>query len=223
VTSRPHANLDLIKRALGQNYLNLEVQQLTLVEDSASGKARVKVEVREDGGGAMAIEGEGVGLVDALFGGLVGRYGPEYQSLKSIELVNFAVSARVDTKQRKVGLDAVGEVVLEVRNSEGARFSFADSSRALANVEVAVMNSEGRRFVFSDESRSVTASAARALIAVVEYFVNAERAFITLWKSRQDARERGRDDLVTRYTEELSEVVKSTSYAEVIENIKKEL
>jgi hypothetical protein len=57
----------------------------------------------------------------------------------------------------------------------------------------------------------------------VEYFVNAERAFIMLYKSRQDAKERARDDLVTRYTRELAEVVKSTSYSEVVENIKKDL
>ena len=63
----------------------------------------------------------------------------------------------------------------------------------------------------------------RTVIAAVEYFVNAERAFITLYRSRQDARERNRDDLVTRYTEELAEVVKSTSYAEVIESIRREI
>ena len=34
---------------------------------------------------------------------------------------------------------------------------------------------------------------------------------------------RGRSDLVARYTGELAEVVKSTSYAEVIENLRKEL
>jgi hypothetical protein len=58
---------------------------------------------------------------------------------------------------------------------------------------------------------------------VVEYFVNAERAFMTLYRSRKDAQERHRSDLVARYTHEMAEVVKSTSYAEVIENIKKEL
>jgi hypothetical protein len=199
VTSRPHANLELIKRVLGAEYLNLEVRQLALEEDCQTGVSKIRIEVREDGGGALAIDGEGVGLVDALFGGLVARYGVEYQSLRSIELASFAIAARLDTKQRRAGLDAVGEVSLEVRNSEGMLFAFADSSR------------------------SISTSSARAVIAAVEYFINAERAFITLWKSRRDARERGRDDLVTRYTEELGEVVKSTSYAELIETIKKEL
>ena len=69
----------------------------------------------------------------------------------------------------------------------------------------------------------MVSSAARAALASVEYFVNAERAFITLYKSRQDAQERQRHDLVTRYTSEMAEVVKSTSYAEVIENIKREI
>jgi hypothetical protein len=86
-----------------------------------------------------------------------------------------------------------------------------------------VRNSDGKVFGFFDSSRSIATSTARAVIAAVEYFVNAERAFITLYRSRQDARERNRDDLVTRYTEELAEVVKSTSYTEVIDNIKREL
>ena len=42
-----------------------------------------------------------------------------------------------------------------------------------------------------------------------------------LVKSLQDAHERNRHDLVARYTGELGEVVKSTSYTEVIESIKK--
>jgi hypothetical protein len=199
VTKRPHANLDLIRRVLGGDFLALDVKRIILDEDVATGKSKVKVEVetQENRGSCQIVEGEGVGMVDALIGGLFKRYEVEYQSLKSIELASFSVQARLDTKQRRAGGDAVGEVVLEVRNSEG-------------NI-----------FAFSDTSRSISSSTARAVIAAVEYFVNAERAFITLYKSRQDARERNRDDLVTRYTEELAEVVKSTSYAEVIEKIKK--
>ena len=86
-----------------------------------------------------------------------------------------------------------------------------------------MVNSDGRRFAFADTSRSVTASAARAVIAVVEYFVNAERAFVTLSHARKDALARGRADLVARYTAELAEVVRSTSYAEIIDTLRKEL
>jgi hypothetical protein len=198
VTKRPPGNLDLIRRVLGNDYLNLEVTHLILEEDSATGHARVKVETAQNGL-TLVVEGEGVGLVDALVAGLFKRYEIEYQSLKSIELASFHVHARLETKKRRAGADSVGEVTLEVRNSEG------------------------KLFAFSDSSRSIAMSSARAVIAAVEYFVNAERAFITLHKARKDALDRGRSDLVARFTAELAEVVESTSYAEVIETIKREL
>lgn len=199
MTKRPHANLELIKQVLGQDYLVLEVESVVCEEAIDTGRCKVKVETKDNRGVTQIVEGEGVGVVDALIGGLFKRYEIEYQSLKSIELANFQVKAHLDTKKRRAGADSVGEVVLVVRNSEGTQFSF------------------------SDESRSILVSTARAVIAAVEYFVNAERAFIMLYRARQDARERNRDDLVTRYTRELGEVVKSTSYAEVIEGIKKEI
>ena len=97
----------------------------------------------------------------------------------------------------------------------------ASGADAIGDVTIEVRNSDGQFFTFSDSSRSIATSTARALLAMVEYFINAERAFITLYKSREDAKERNREDLVARYTRELAEVVKSTSYAEVIESMKK--
>jgi hypothetical protein len=197
VTNIPAENLDLIRRILGDGYLELRLTKLH-TEEIPELASRVSVEVTERGV-AQQIEGEGVGPIDALWGALIGRFAREYQSLKSLSLAGFHVSAAIESKRRKAGLDA------------------------LAKVEVSVLSSEGRRFEFSDESRSVTASAARCVIGVAEYFVNAERAFVMLSHARKDAIARGRHDLVTRYTAELSEVVKSTSYAEVIESLRKEL
>jgi len=197
VTNIPAENLELIRRILGDGYLELRLAKLQ-TEEVPELASRVSVEVAESGV-AHTIEGEGVGPIDALWGALIGRYAREYQSLKSITLAGFHVSAAIESKRRKAGLDA------------------------LAKVEIAVVNSEMRRFDFTDESRSVTASAARCVIAVAEYFVNAERAFVMLSHARKDAIARGRQDLVTRYTAELAEVVKSTSYAEVIESLRKEL
>jgi hypothetical protein len=201
VTKRPHANLDLIRRVLGTEYLDLKITQLIVEEDPDTISSKVTVHTADNNGNDPAgpVQGEGCGLVDALWNGLLARYSSEYQSLQSVELASFAVQARLDTKQHADGTDAIGEVILEVRNSDGARFAF------------------------SDASRSITTSTARAVLAAIEYFINAERAFITLWRSRQDAKERQREDLITRYTREMAEVVKSTSYAEVIENIKKEM
>ena len=186
----------LIRKILGANYLELKLGRLAIEEADYTTLCKLTV---MEGDQAVEVEGKGVGVVDALFHGMLERYAREYQSLKSLELAGFTVSAAIESKRRKAGLDA------------------------LARVELAVNNSEGKRFTFHDESRSVTVSAARAVIAIAEYFVNAERAFVTLFNARKDALARGRQDLVARYTSELSEVVKSTSYAEVIESLRKEL
>ena len=63
----------------------------------------------------------------------------------------------------KAGVDAVGRVTLDLQNSEGRRFSFTNASR------------------------SVAMSTARAVVAGVQYFVNAERAFLTLHNARRAA------------------------------------
>ncbi|HEY4241812.1 MAG TPA: alpha-isopropylmalate synthase regulatory domain-containing protein [Kofleriaceae bacterium] len=187
----------LIRRVLGGNYLELKLSKLSFEEnDGAAGTVRVVV---QEGEQLVEVDGKGVGVVDALYEGLIRRYAREYQSLATLQLVKFSVDADFTTKQGKAGVDAIGKVTLDVENSEGSLFSFTDGSR------------------------SVTTSIARVVLAMVQYFVNAERAFLTLHHARQDAQQRGREDLVSRYTAEMAEVVESTSYADVIANIKKQL
>ena len=186
----------LIRRVLGANLFELKLHKLGIEE--LDGGSSIKLEVLE-GDQPIEVEGRGVGLVDALFTGLLDRYAREYQSLKSIQMTGFKADADIETKKAQAGVDAVARVTLDVTNSEGRLFSF------------------------SDASRSVTSSTARAVLAMVSYFVNAERAFLTLYNARRDALARGREDLVSRYTAEMSAVVESTSYAEVIANIRREL
>jgi hypothetical protein len=201
VTQTPPDNLELIKKVLGKDYLELHLKHLSVEEEPGAEETGAQTNVKVtvvDGGNPVEIEGHGVGVVDAVYAALLSRFALEYQSLKTITLAGFTVDADVETKKAKAGVDAVGKVTIDV------------------------INSEGRRFTFSDSSRSVTGSVARAILAVVQYFVNAERAFITLHKARKDALDRGRSDLVARFTRELAEVVASTSYAEVIEQIKRD-
>jgi hypothetical protein len=185
----------LIRRVLGTNFLHLSLVKLSVEED---GQASVKVTVAE-GDQRVEAEGKGVGMVDALYAALLDRYSREYQSLKTISLAGFAVAADMESKKALAGVDAVGRVTLDVKNSEGRHFSFTDASRSVLN------------------------STAKVVIAAVEYFANAERAFVTLHNARRDALARGREDLVSRYTAEMAEVVEATSYAEVIANIRKEM
>jgi hypothetical protein len=187
----------LIRKVLGTNYLQLGLVKLAIEEDPTSG-ATVKLTVNE-GEQPVEVDGKGVGMVDAIYAALLSRYAREYKSLESIQLVGFQVGADMGTKKGQAGVDAIGRVTLEVTNSEG------------------------RHTTFSDASRSIAISTARSVVACVQYFVNAERAFLTLYNARRDALARGREDLVARYTAELAEVVEATSYAEVIANIRKEL
>jgi predicted HAD superfamily phosphohydrolase len=187
----------LITRILGDSYLPLRLSRLT-VDELVDATCHVKIAVTERDT-LVEVEGDGVGVVDAIFASLLARYGREYASLKTISLAGFAVSANIESKRGQSGVDAVGTITIDVCNSEGNRFSFTDTSR------------------------SVTSSTARAVLSVVEYFVNSERAFITLDKARRDAMERNREDLVTRYTAEMAEIVESTSYTEVIEAIRKRI
>ena len=187
----------LIRRVLGASWIELNLARL-VVDEIPGGETTVRVTVVENGAN-VEVEGRGVGIVDALYTGLLGRYALEYQSLRTVALANFAFGAELSTKRGKSGVDAAGTVNVDVKNSEG------------------------KHFTFTDTSRSVTTSTARAILAVVQYFVNSERAFLTLHKARKDALDRGREDLVVRYTAEMAEVVENTSYAEVIDSIRKEL
>lgn len=77
-------------------------------------------------------------------------------------------------------------------------------------------------FQFAAKSKSISVASAQAIARVIEYFVNAERTFITLCQAVQDAQGRSRPDLVARYTRELSEIVRTGNYANVFDAIKKD-
>ena len=188
----------LIRKVLGANFLQLSLVKLTIDEDPGATATTVACKISENDQ-TIDVEGKGVGVVDALYNGLLDRYAREYQSLKTIQIVGFSLAADMQSKKVQAGVDAVGKVTLDV------------------------INSEHKHFTFTHASRSVTTSSACTVLACVQYFLNAERAFLTLYNARRDALSRGREDLVARYTAERAEIVESTSYAEVIANIRKEL
>ena len=76
---------------------------------------------------------------------LLDRYAREYQSLKSISLAGFAVAADMESKKALAGVDAVGRVTLDVKNSEGRHFSFTDASRSVLNSTAKVVIAAVRR------------------------------------------------------------------------------
>ena len=135
----------------------------------------------------------------AFFHGLKRHLARSYPSLESIQFITFAVRGDMDSRRNDSGTDAVGEVVLGVRNTAGTNFEFRHSSR------------------------SISGSAVEVTLQAVGYFVNSERAFIQSYKALSHARERGRQDLVDVYTRHLAELVRNTSYSEVIEEIRQQI
>lgn len=192
----PAESVNLIKHVLGENYLHLDIGTLFL-EDNMQGQCQAEVLLKD-----VVIKGTGVGQVSAIFNAFKSYYAGEYQSLKSIELIDFRVT---------------------INKCVGDEGNQADGTTSQCHVELKIKNSFGYYFSFEDASASLAASSGRTVAAVAEFFINSERAYVTLYRALEDARARNRQDLVTRYTTELSLVVKSTSYTEIIERTSKEI
>ena len=116
VTTPPHETL--IRRVLGSNFLELSLARLAIEELDSGSLVRVALLEGKD---TVEVEGRGVGVVDALYAGLLERYAREYQSLNTIELTGFQVAADLETKQSH-GVDAIARATLDVTNSEGRVF-----------------------------------------------------------------------------------------------------
>ena len=196
---RRSATEDLIKEILGQNYVQLTAKSYGLEEHVADGECSVsvKIERTETVGREEMITGRGVGFVDALYRGLIEHYATEYPSLSTISFTNFEVKGEMATSMTQ-GADAECVVNLVVQNSEKLEFRF------------------------EEKGHSLVAAAMHVVVEAAEYFINSERAYIVVYKARTDARQRNRQDLVQRYTAQLAELVRTTSYSDVIERIKDE-
>ena len=187
------ATESLIKHVLGTEFLALKPLRYTLTEALHEDSCELSVALATSGAavGEVEFSGRGVGFVDALFAGLIEYYAREYPSLKTLAVQHFEVNGNMNTGNNR-GTDAEVAVVLSVTNSDH------------------------ERFVFENGARSLVAATCSVVFQMAEYFINSERAYITLYRALKDANARNRQDLVDAYQAQLAEVVKSTSYSEVI-------
>lgn len=183
-----------VRDVLGDAYRSYEVAKYMLTEDIREGSATIVCQFRgvdEDKG--RAVEGTGVGMIDALFQGLKAALATDFPSVEHIHFVDFSVTADFQAPSNEAHSDAPGHVRLVVENSDR------------------------RRFVFEQTSPSVTASCVQVVVKAIEHFVNAELAVMRVYDWISDARKRHRPELVERYTRRLSELVKNATYSEAIE------
>jgi hypothetical protein len=195
---------DAIEQLVGQvldgTELRLKVDAYVLEENLESGISKIRCDVHDERSGVReVITGNGVGVVDAMFHGLVTLYSGKYSSLKSIRFTDFSIKANIDTGRESARSDMAAEVALRVANSDD------------------------KEFVFTHGSPSITRSSLAVVLKCVEFFINSERAFIEVYRALQHAKREGRPDSITRYTAQLTTLVEATSYTETIGTIRKEL
>ena len=189
----------LMREMLGDNYTQLTVRRVVIEEDLTNESTSVTCEVTEERTqNSFVIASKGVGVVDAFFHGVATRFANEYPSLKTIRFTSFSMGAKLDTKKESSGTDSLAEVTLEISNSEGKKFHFHNSHR------------------------SITASSILTTLRAMEYFINSERAYVTMYHAYKDAVERRRPELAQKYTDSMAILVQNTSYSQVIEKIQKE-
>jgi hypothetical protein len=189
----------LMRETLGDNFTQLRVRRVVIEEDLAGESTSVTCEVTDEATqDSFVIASKGVGVIDAFFHGVVNRFANEYPSLNTIRFTSFSVGAKLDTKKEDSGTDSLAEVILEITNSEGKTFHFRNALR------------------------SVTASSILTTLRAMEYFINSERAYVTMYHAYTDAVERRRPELAQKYTNNMAIFVQNTSYSQVIEKIQKE-
>lgn len=195
----PHQQkaLQLMREVLADDFLTLQVTDYELRERFAEEQCVITCNVVENPGERQfKIEGRGVGMLDAFFQGLCDRYQGEHPSLQTIRFSSFSVQGLMfDTSANR-------------------------ASDAQAEGRIGILNSSGTQFEFGAVSPSVSHSSIEAVLAAVEYFVNSERAYVRIYKALDHHRSSGRPEMIGRYTEMLSEMVKNTSYSTAVERLK---
>jgi LeuA allosteric (dimerisation) domain len=186
----------LAREILRENYLHFHLERLEVVEEENAVRVRALL-TRPGTSDAKEIEGQGVGVVDAFFDGVMARFAGEYPSLKTISVSDFKMESGFD-------------------DAQGRR------SDALAVAKLRVRNSEGVEFEFLRKTPSVTRSAVRAALDALTFFINSERAYVQLQLALTDAKERRRSDLVEKYRSQMGILVHATSYSDVIEKLRKD-
>lgn len=186
----------LLKEVLEDEYLKLELNQLSIKEDATDQITEIRCRLLI-GSKKSIIKGIGRGPVDALFSSLIENFSKDYHSLENLSFARFSVEADINKDLSALKTDASVLATLEIDH---------DLSSLL----------------FREWASSISVVSAKVVISAIEHFINAERAVVKLYKGIQYAKKRGRGDMINVYTQQMTGIVKNVSYEKVIERIKNE-
>ena len=192
----------LIREVLHDHYIHLALTHLKIEEEiqsqSSTSLCTLNVTLAQNHNHPLTLTSEGVGFLDAGYEALMNHYAQHYPSLQTLQFSSFDVRGEMETA-KKAGADAECKVCLVILNHDRVPFEFEAQGRSMAVVALNVV------------------------LQAIEYFINSELAFTNVYKALSDARQRGRQDLIDGYVAQLAELVKTTSYTQVIAQIKEEM
>jgi len=190
--------ITLAKEILGESYILIEIVGLKLVENFELAEAKLDahvIEISQNKAKKRKIQGEGVGLVDACFDGLLKAYEADYCSLPAISIVDFTVNAHLDNSSKRQS-DAKVSALLRVKNSDAHEYAFECTTTSISHSSIGAVQS------------------------AIAFFINAESAYSRLYRALANAKERGRHDLIERYRNQMATIVNATSYETLVARLK---
>jgi hypothetical protein len=144
------------------------------------------------------IYGEGSGVIDAIYTGILKKFESEYISLRNVALYDFLVSVKFQESRTASSTDAPVEVKIGLVGTSSSK----------------------SKLYFKAKSNSIVKSGLMAVCNAMEYLINSERTVTQLCKDIEYASKRQRVDLKEKYISKLSELVNFISYSEVVEKSK---
>ena len=112
--------LTLAKEILNESYIAIQIVSLRFSENFELAQAKLEamlVEISDNKPKKRKILGEGVGLVDACFDGMLKTYEESYCSLAAISIVDFTVNAHLDGASKRQS-DAKVTALLRLKNAD---------------------------------------------------------------------------------------------------------
>lgn len=189
---------ELSKEILEDSMVVVQIINIKFMENFETSQAKIDAKVIEVSGEKVKkrnIHGEGVGLVDACFDAMVRCFNEDYYSLDSISIVDFTVSSNLELDSKRKS-DANASTLIRVKNSLNCEYSFKSTTSSVSHSSVAVVGES------------------------IAFFINAELAYKKLHYALNDAKDRGRHDLITRFQNQMSTLVNATSYEKLVESLK---
>lgn len=186
----------IVEKYLGNDRRIIDIKSIQIIESDFSKNTDVIVEYLFNGAdhdNPNPIQSYGDGFVDALVNGFVGRFEEEYKSLKNMKLCRFEVSAK--TKKNNIDQFSASKVF----------------------VEIGIKTPSSKELFFQEEDVSLVRACTRAVREAVQFMLNCEETVKVLQICLEDAKKRNRHDSITQYTNDLVELVKITSYENVLQ------